>query len=473
MKTKNIYFLTIIFCGAWVVLVSCNKNDLLNAKPQSNLAVPSSLADYQALLDGMSGMNLSTPGFGDASADNYYMSDNYFNGSNIQVQNMYLWAADIYQGKTGIAEWNAPYSVIFTSNIVIEGLANLDVSASDKQTRDNLLASALFFRAFSFWQLAQLFAPPYESSSAKTDLGIPLRLNSDVNLPTTRPSVQQTYDQIFDDLTRARLLFSNVIPLLNKNRPSKLAVLALMAKIHLSNRNYSTAGLYADSSLQMYNTLVNFNSVPASTTRYTPFNYLNNIEVFFNSAAYNASSAISGAIVAAMPQGNELNIDTNLFKSYGVNDLRKSVFFYFNTTSKTYKTNGTYSGSDRFFSGLATNEMYLIRAECNARAGNTTVAMTDLNTLLANRWKTGTYVNLNAISSADALNQILIERRKELPFSNVRWTDIRRLNKEGYNITLKRVINGQTYILPANDPRYIFPIPIDVIQFTGISQNNR
>ncbi|HEY6083417.1 MAG TPA: RagB/SusD family nutrient uptake outer membrane protein, partial [Chitinophagaceae bacterium] len=66
---------------------------------------------------------------------------------------------------------------------------------------------------------------------------------------------------------------------------------------------------------------------------------------------------------------------------------------------------------------------------------------------------------------------ILVERRKELVFRTIRFTDIKRLNKEGADITQKRIIGGKTYILLPNDPRYALSIPENVIQAGGIPQN--
>ncbi|SEM08104.1 hypothetical protein SAMN05216436_101351 [bacterium A37T11] len=53
----------------------------------------------------------------------------------------------------------------------------------------------------------------------------------------------------------------------------------------------------------------------------------------------------------------------------------------------------------------------------------------------------------------------------------LRWMDIKRLNKEGANITLTRNLNGQIYTLPPNDPRFALPIPEDVIDLSGMQQN--
>jgi hypothetical protein len=122
--------------------------------------------------------------------------------------------------------------------------------------------------------------------------------------------------------------------------------------------------------------------------------------------------------------------------------------------------------------------MYLIRAECLARDGNITGAMADVNTLLRSRWKkngtVSTYVDKTVSNSSAALALILRERRKELPFRGLRWTDIRRLNLEpGFQTTLSRTLNGVTYTLPPGDPRFAFSIPTVEIQLGGIQQNQR
>ncbi|HSU50550.1 MAG TPA: RagB/SusD family nutrient uptake outer membrane protein, partial [Segetibacter sp.] len=123
--------------------------------------------------------------------------------------------------------------------------------------------------------------------------------------------------------------------------------------------------------------------------------------------------------------------------------------------------------------GIATDEVYLTRAECNARAGNITAAMSDLNSLMSKRWKAGAFVPFAATNTSDALTLILQERRKETLFRGLRWLDLRRLNSEGANITLTRNLNGQLYTLAPNDPKYVLPIPPDVVSLSGMAQNER
>jgi hypothetical protein len=86
---------------------------------------------------------------------------------------------------------------------------------------------------------------------------------------------------------------------------------------------------------------------------------------------------------------------------------------------------------------------------------------------------TGSFTPYPVMSAAEALDTVLAERRKELAFRGIRWSDLRRLNQEDWNITLTRNLNGTPYTLPPNSKLYTLPIPPDVIQESGIAQNPR
>ncbi len=122
---------------------------------------------------------------------------------------------------------------------------------------------------------------------------------------------------------------------------------------------------------------------------------------------------------------------------------------------------------------MTTDEVYLIRAECLARLGQKDAALADLNILMKKRWRnTVTYPIIVAADATEALNRILVERRKELLRRGLRWTDLRRLNKEPqYAVTITRVVNGITYTLEPNSYKDTFPIPDDIIAATGMQQN--
>jgi hypothetical protein len=116
----------------------------------------------------------------------------------------------------------------------------------------------------------------------------------------------------------------------------------------------------------------------------------------------------------------------------------------------------------------------LIAAEGYSRSGNLEMGNLYLNELLRNRYDKESWEDLMIEEQEELLKRILLERRKELIGRGIRWSDLRRLNQEtGSEITLERVIDGETYSLLPNDPLYVFPIPDVEIQRSGIAQNNR
>lgn len=442
--------------------VGCKKA-FLNQIPSTALVVPSTLADYQELLNNTQIMQL-TPLLGDVSADNYYLVDSFWTSLDVEERNAYIWAPDIFQGQYLDADWDMPYQQVFYANEVLQGLGNITITTANQQQWQSEKGSALFIRAYAFWNLAQVFAPIYDSATAATDMGIPLRLSPAVNTPSVRASVKDTYAQIIGDLRTADSLLPSAVPFEDLNWPSRPSVLAMLARVYLSMREYPLAGQFADSALLLYDSLIDYNTV--NTTGLFPFNRLN-AETIYQSNILETTQCLAAV---AYP---DCIIDSALYASYDPHDLRPSIFYQLNANGQP-NMQSSYAELVYPFTGLATDELFLIRAECSARAGNTQAALADLNTLLRHRWITGTFQDLTASSAAAALDNILLERRKELPFRGLRWTDLRRLNREGRNITLTRQIYGQAYTLLPNSSLYTLPIPPDVLNDNpGMMQNQR
>lgn len=457
MKTILIYKGRNFFNAALPLILlvgisSCSK-EWLDHKTSQSLAVPATLNDFQLLMNNTYTFNLYRSYTQEVTADGHFISDAIFQGGGGNLFNIYTWSQTYPY--LNVDDWIKNYFAIVTCNIALEGLAKIhpDNSADQRQWND-LRGEALFFRALSFFELSQIFAPTYDSVTAAKDMGIPIRLSSDVNLPSTRASVQQTYDQITGDLIAARSL----LPLIPsyKSHPSSPAVDALLARVFLSMEKYTNAKQAADSCLAHYNSLMDYNNDPdiniSNTYPFTRFNK----EVIFHGAML-----VSDGVFL---------MDTAFYHLYGPGDLRKGLFYTFNPDS-TIDFIGSYDGDGQFFSGLATDEIYLIRAECEARAGDASSAMIDLNNLLTNRFIAGT-PPIMAPTADSALSLILTERKKELITRAQRWSDLRRLNRDPrFAITLQRTVLGVGYTLPPNDYRYTFPIPDDIIQYSHIPQN--
>ncbi len=452
MKRLSIYLGVITL----LALFSCKK-DWLDEKPNKALVIPSTLQDCQILLDNNQRLNNREPAIGEIGADNYFKLYADWQASQEIERNMYIWLPDIF-GSQPSFDWRNDYEKIYYANAVLETLAKIEVVPSNSTEWNTLKGTALFFRAMGHYNMVSLFAKPYDPVTSSSDLGIPIKTSADINQTTTRGTVQGVYDLILADLNEAKQLLPSSVSF--KTRPSKVAAEGLLADIYLTMGNYDKALENADAALNKYNTLLDFNTLnPASNTPFSRFN---------NEVIFHCVQTAFGIVALGTAY-----IDTTLYQSYNSNDLRKVLFFRNRTVGYSFKGSYNQSGST-FFSGVSTDELYLIRAECYARKNNIPLAMIDLNNLLRTRWKIGTYVDMTATTQAEALAKVLTERRKELLFRGRRWNDLRRLNKDpNYAITLKRILNSQTYTLPPNDVRYVYPIPLEEITRSGIEQNPR
>lgn len=449
-----------------LVQTGCKK-DFLDQRPDLSKVMPKTLADCQALLDDYNRMNAGYSDHGEAASDNYYFTDAVFNGltdvnDSPEDKRNYSWHP---QGEH-VTHWLRGYQVIYNANLV---LSTLEKISTDEPNYRAIKGSALFYRAFAFYHLAQLFCKPYTVATANTDLGIPLRMTPDVSEVSTRGTLQQVYDRIIADLTEAVSLLP--LEVLKKSRPSRAAAYGALARTYLAMEDYIQAGKMANECLKLQSVLIDYNATSPSATATTVLAATTGISFMrFNTEVIFQSVTISGTLTQARTL-----IHPYLYNLYSANDRRKSVFFQTSGSNMLFR--GNYDGTVNpvLFMGLATDELYLIRAECYARGGNIALAMQDLNTLLVNRMEPP-YVNRTASSANNALVQILTERRKELIFRTLRWTDLRRLNKDPqFALTLRRDRNtiGENPLVP-NDLRYTFLIPTkEVINLTGMPQNAR
>ena len=458
MKTRNQFFLFSLLIMGAAIFSGCKKqDDLLNTKPNQALNVPTTLSDLQLLINNQNVFNRNYPSLGLVSTDDYFVDPGLWTGSFTASKNAYIWAKELYAANSNVADWNFPYQAVYYANAILNVLPSIKTSGNQQTQYNTIKGSALFHRAMSFYNLVQTFAMPYDSVTAPKDLGIPLPLTPDLNVKAPRSTESQCYNQIINDLITA-------IPLLLdqptvKTMPSKAAAFGLLSRIYLVMGNYSKSLQYATSCLGLYSQLQDFNKL--NPTAFPVYPNFSPEEIFH--ASMNGYDE----------NGFMAQVDSNVYKSFNdPNDLRLAIFFYKNNGEIEFNSQFDYNNA--LSAPIATDEILLTKAECEARLNNTASAMIDLNALLLTRWVTGTYHNLSASSADDALRQVLRERRKELLFTGLRWSDLRRLNKDSrFAITLYRNINGTIYSLPPNDLRYALPIPDNEINLNPIPQNPR
>lgn len=428
MKIKpSIGFSPYIFLIALISFSSCN--DFLDAKPDQKLVVPTQVRELQGLLDYYNRINEFGNYAGELSSDNYYIESSAYNSLPENGRRMHIWEKD-YVFTPSPNPWTYEYENLFRANTVLDHLDDVEITSENRTEWESTKGQALFLRARVFLEAANVWSLAYDPATSSQDLGIPLRLSSDFNIPSVRSTIEQTYQQIIDDLKKA-------IPLLPERqmtvmRSSRFSAHGYLARTYLAMRKYEEAEKYVDSCLQVPDfALMNYNEIDGSKAY--PFTRFNS-EVLYELRMQTPVELVS-------PVGK---IKPALVESFHENDLRKNLFLLKNADG-SYGFRGSYEGVINLFSGLSLPEVYLMKAEAAVRNGRVSEGIAVLNQLLQTRWKSGAFVPYATVDAAEALDIVLLERRKELLHRGLRWMDIKRLNKEGRSIILQRHLGDETY----------------------------
>lgn len=432
------------------MLISCK--EFLDEKSTNRQAVPISISDLQALLDNQTFINsLRTPSILQSSADDTFVLENTFNGLSAENKLLYTWKPFDYFYSN---DWSAAYHVIYTANYCLETLSKITKTAENQKGWDNIYGSAHFLKAYYYLGVLWAFAKEYNPEGSNVSKGIVLRNSSDFNVPSAFYSVEECYAEVIR-LAEDCLAYLPEKPQV-KARPSKIAANALLARALLSMGKYKEALKHSEQSLQLDNALIDFNK-PEDGIKIdaaVPFTKFTKETIFYSEMTQKFNLHLGSGLA-----------DTTLTSLFEKGDLR--VRAYYQPNGNYHKFKGTHSHSIQWlFSGLTTAEMYLINAECKVRGENLEDGMKDLNTLVKTRWDNSVpYREHVAKSKEEALSIVLEERRKELAMRGIRWSDIKRLNREGHNIRLKRKIGDEIIILEPHSEAYILPLPKDLEKY--------
>jgi len=439
---------------------SCDK--FLDERISHSSKVASSLSDLQALLDAENFINVGGyPFLLEVGTDDFEFDQKNFGNLLAFDQSIYkfIWT-DLYPSSY-LGVWVNSYKPISISNIVLESLDKLRLIESAEAK--NIRGQALFHRAYGHFMLAQVFCLPYDRENADTDLGIPIRQSSDANIVSHRSTIKELYENILSDMHEAAELLNETNGYLS--RPDKVSAYAALSRIYMAMEAYTDAERMASQALSRNSSLIDLNTINVDAD--APYEAMNEETLFF--AVGGGSSLLSpgrGSVVAP-----------ELLDLYDNNDLRLRSYFQ-EESNGAYSFKGNYMGFSMggIFSGLTTSEVLLNRAECYARNGELAKAREDLNQLLRNRMDNNYFEVVEEENPEQLLELILKERRKELVNRSIRWIDLRRLNKdERFRKTIVRTLTDQgqskEYRLLPEPGNYVYKIPKDVIDISGMQQN--
>lgn len=457
----------IVFYAACIFLVIGCSDSFLDEKPASSIINPKSLEECRSLLENDQQLNNKMPAFVQLASDEYYYDEITWQSTVfVQERNAYIWKDDIYDGNPSMTEWNNSFYSIYITNVVLGVLENIEITALNEKEYEDIKGTALFFRAMWNFALAETFCMPYSKESAASELGIPLRKSPNVNTLEKRASLKETYEAIIEDLEQALFLLQSKQPTIAKNRPSIATANALLARVFLVMADFDKAYKHASNSFSAYSSLLDYNTLNLSED-----------VVFGQGNPEILLMAIEDGYSSTAPGRSSPNtfVDSTLIELYDLKDLRLQAYFTFNSDKKANRKNLYSAGISSFycFRGIATDEVLLILAECLARKNELKEVKTLLDKLYQNRFASEDVPVLTFKNVEDALHQVLDERRKELLFRGTRWSDVRRLNVEGRNISMKRSLGKNSYILEPNSLKYAFLIPNNELELSGLVQNKR
>lgn len=345
--------------------------------------------------------------------------------------------------------WSREYRIINLCNRILQGAEGITANGADETaSKNNSVGTAKVLRAYAGLQLLLYFANIEDESG----LGIPYTTEPVVLQTPGRNTVKECFDLIIQDLTDAR-------PLLSLSKPStpgyvnQLAVDALLARVYLYRHDYAKADEYAKKVLDQM-PLASIDEYPAI------WSDTSEKEVVWKLKRSSGDETI-GTIFWSSDNSSSFEPSDELIACYDEGDVRLATFVGdgVDRDQVPVKRVNKYKGSDANV-GLVdakmvrSSEMQLIRAEVAAQSDLAT-ANRLLNELRAKRiegWVDQTYSSKN-----DLIEQLLLERRRELCFEGHRFFDLRRYGRSIY----KPIIDKK---LEAGNFRWLMPIPTGELQ---------
>lgn len=439
-----------------VLLQSCS--EFLDSKPNKNLVILTTLDDYQQLLDAEGSTMNNYLNLGLISSDDVYFGESLLSRLSFSQQAYYLWEKETYMPDAWDAGFAGAYEKILYANVVLDGLKEYDpANEMEKSRMAGLEASARFFRGMGHFEVLMHFSEAYDPAR-EDQLGVPIRLTSDINVKVGRSTIKESFSQIISDLE----IGAELLPIQSEipTRPSQWAALAMLGRVYLMMQEYELAFEYSEKALEIGGELMDFKSLDSDL----PYSFeVFNPEVIFYQK--HLSSRFTG--------NGDCFVNPDLVALYDSTDLRREYFLLPANMEGLYNFRGNYTGDFYHFGGIAVDEVWLNMAESAARIGKEDLANDGLRYLLENRLDVNFSWGEN-LTGSNLLERILEERRKELVYRGLRWLDLKRLNQEEeFAMTLERKYNDQKPTLPPGDTRYTFLIPPAEINLNPMQQNVR
>lgn len=477
---KNI-IITILVFGLSLTTFSCEK-DYLDATPTGSIDAASAFATTK-------NANAAINGIYRAMVVRYLSSQGHFghpammiildilgedlvfgNSSNSWHFGEGRWQSHrTDQGNLARLPYEMYYRIIGNANLAI---ANIDNAVGDQADKDRIKGEALGLRAFSYFNLVQLYGKRYVAGSANTQLAVPLVLE-----PTkeglARNTVEEVYTQINKDLVAAAGLLKSARTA--KSHINFEVIRGFQARVALTQQNWVNAATYAADARKGFALMTEaqyqegFADIGNSEWIWG-FDHLEDQSEFFGAYFSYISVNYNSSVNRQTPKC----INSLLYNKISATDVRSKMWVKTPTTANSivptggvrvpymvqkFRLPGTPSTSTMGdIPYMRSAEMVLIEAEALARQGKDADAAKALFELTKKRDASATQ---SAKTGADLIEEIIFNRRIELWGEGFRFTDLKRmnlpLNRNGANHNPAVAV---IFDVPASDVMWEFLIPI-------------
>jgi hypothetical protein len=381
--------------------------------------------------------------------------------------------------------WYVSYKIINGVNTVIDAV---EKNPTQDPKIQQLLGECYFLRAFCHFNLLRLFGKPYSVDAASP--GIILRTSLNDEAKKARSSVSEVYAAVIADAEKAASLMTQSRGV---QYASKEAAWALLSRVNLYKEDNQKAIDYA-------NMVINSGRFSLTTKTTYPTLFANAVggsetilcEAFTIVDDYGKFGSIASMIYSDGNSGwGEEYVSSSLrglmdrhpedvrwsyivpSKDAAGNVQKKNGLEMYYITKFSFQ-DGRPNLSSPILFRLA--ELYLNRAEAQAKLGNTAAALDDVDMIRKNRGLEASLYNQIVPGSTTALNIVLDERRLELAFEGHRTYDVfrnkRQLNKTywGYHLNglketdidlSKSPAGYPNMVVDYTNPRIIYFIPVD------------
>lgn len=407
-------------------------------------------------------------------------------------RDLHRWESLSTSDKGIVDIWEANYQTIANINKALEGFPK--ITLKNDRERDLLreyTGELHLARAYVYTRLVTVFCKAYDENTASTDLGLPLETIYNIKTKNQRSSLQQTYDLILSDITKAEDLLQNKLGEVDSDTFTIDAVKALKSRVLLFMKRWQDAYKVASE-------LIDANLYPLATSQ----DELR--EIWHNDATKESIVQLFVSAPHELPSANNNYIQEfngKLYPDfipsqwvvdlYENDDIRKEIF-YKKTAVATNRSLfrdiyivNKYPGNPSLSVGDTENyahapkifriaETYLIASEAAFQNNDFANAQKYLNELRQARGLQSVVLTGN-----DLWREIKNERLRELAFEGFRLFDLKRwkegvVRKEPQNVKLlEGTPTNEYYELnrSPDDYRFVWPIPSRDIKYGELKQN--